>query len=315
MDHILTLTLNPALDFAASTPEVVAGPKLRCENATLDPGGGGVNVARAVHLLGGRAVAFVATGGVTGRMLMDLIANEGVEALAFETPGLTRQAFAVTETATGAQYRFVLPGEPWTQALIEALPGQLSPLIGKGDIVVASGSLPPGTPHDLFNSLNALVRDKGARMILDTSGAALHAAAGAEGAQFFCLRLDGAETAQLAGRAVTSLKDAADIAAGVVARGVAQHVVLSHGAEGTILVSGEQRLCCRPPPVPVVSAVGAGDSMVGAIALALARGDSFARALAFGTAAAAAAVTTPATRLCDPVLAISLAEGITAEPI
>ena len=63
---ILTLTLNPALDMATEVHELIPGHKLRCTEPLLDPGGGGLNVSRAIKSLGGDSLALVAIGGLTG---------------------------------------------------------------------------------------------------------------------------------------------------------------------------------------------------------------------------------------------------------
>ena len=110
MRPILTVTLNPAVDLAAATPQVVAGPKLRLGKPAIDPGGGGINVARAVRLLGGEALAFVALGGAMGAQLAWLVQRTGVPLVGFEAPGETRHSLTVTAEDSGAEYRFVLPG-------------------------------------------------------------------------------------------------------------------------------------------------------------------------------------------------------------
>ena len=83
MSDILTITLNPALDMSSAVAAVVPGDKLRCDAPVFDPGGGGINVARAVRLLGGSARAFVAVGGYRGEQLCDLLRVEGVPLVAF----------------------------------------------------------------------------------------------------------------------------------------------------------------------------------------------------------------------------------------
>ena len=110
---ILTLTLNPALDMASEVPELIAGHKLRCSEPLLDPGGGGLNVSRAIRALGGDSLALVAIAGLTGDRLAGLIREAGVTFLALLGPGETRQSLTVTEAATGKQYRFMLPGPTW----------------------------------------------------------------------------------------------------------------------------------------------------------------------------------------------------------
>ncbi len=117
MSEILTITLNPALDFAAAVPRIVANEKLYCGPARVDPGGGGVNVARLIGKFGSEAVALVVTGGAIGQRLLDLLSAEGgVRLVPFEVVGETRFSFAVTDADTRDQLRFSLPGEPLTAA-------------------------------------------------------------------------------------------------------------------------------------------------------------------------------------------------------
>lgn len=113
---ILTLTLNPALDMATEVAEIIPGQKLRCSDPLLDPGGGGLNVSRAIRALGGDSLALVAIGGLTGDRLAGLIRSAGVTFLSILGPGETRQSLTVTEETTGKQYRFMLPGPVWGEA-------------------------------------------------------------------------------------------------------------------------------------------------------------------------------------------------------
>lgn len=87
-------------------------------------------------------------------------------------------------------------------------------------------------------------------------------------------------------------------AAELLARGVADAVIIACGSDGSVLASSEGVTHCKAARVPVVSKIGAGDSFVAAAVLALSRGGTLSEALHHGTAAACAAVMTPATRLC-----------------
>lgn len=298
---VLTLTLNPALDLSAETPCVKAGPKLRLSRPRAEPGGGGVNAARAVHLLGGQVKALLALGGAMGAQLADLLRAEGVAAEVFAIDGDTRHSLTVTDTGNGGQYRFVLPGPVWPggqQArMLEWTCSQIEP----GALVVLSGSQPDGVAAEFPASLCAML-PAGARLIVDTSGAALRALTGfpQPGAFPYLLRMDQAEAEEQAGRALATPQESLDFASQLVAAGAAQVVVLARGADGSVLVGEGMRLHCVPPTVAVVSKVGAGDSFTGAFTLALARGQGLPEALQYATAAAAAAVMTPGTELCRP---------------
>lgn len=294
---ILTLTLNPTLDIATTVDQVIPGPKLRCAPPRVDPGGGGINVSRVIRTLGGKSRTLVALGGETGTRLKHLLQAEGLDVLAFAAPGETRQSLAVTETTTGHQFRFMLPGEPWDAAMVDtALQRALENAPDQGFVVI-SGSPPPGLSDSFYRRLAVGLGER-ARLVVDTSGATL-AALVADPIPGLCvLRMDTEEAEDLAGRALPSRKDSADFATGLVARGVAECVIVARGADGSVLVEAGQRLFCAAAKVPVVSKIGAGDSFVAGFVMERAAGADSGHALARGVAAASAAVMTEATALC-----------------
>lgn len=288
---IVTVTLNPALDVAGRCDRISPGPKLRVEGVTTEPGGGGINVARAVQALGGTAQALAVLGGATGAQLAELLAGEGVALTVIPGPGETRQSLSVTD-GSGAQWRFVLPGPPAPDA--GALTAAIAAAAPAGALVALSGSQPPGLAADF--ALTLAIALPGRRLVLDTSGAALTAAI--QGRGLHTLRMDRAEAEGAAGHGLPQPQDTGEFCGGLVARGVAQVVIAARGASGNVLASAQGIWHCAPPVVPVVSAVGAGDSFTAGYALALDRGADLAEALRAGTAAAAAAVMTPGTQLC-----------------
>ncbi|SEV99818.1 6-phosphofructokinase 2 [Aliiroseovarius sediminilitoris] len=295
---ILTITLNPALDMSTAVDAVRADEKLRCDAPVLDPGGGGINVARAICRTGGAATALVALAGFRGQQMAALLKDEGVPTIAFSLPGETRLSLAVSDRKAGTQYRFVMPGPVWTDNDLAALTEQLQQVIAPGMHVVLSGSQPPGVPVGFSKTLAEITRSKEAILTLDTSGAALTVQTTEDGAAPDILRLDGAESEALAGRSFSSLQDVAGFARAVVDKGFAGSVILALGAEGSILAAENTVLHAVTPPVPVVSKVGAGDSFVGVFTMARATGADWPDALRHGTAAASAAVMSPATELC-----------------
>ncbi|WP_309665274.1 1-phosphofructokinase family hexose kinase [Tabrizicola sp.] len=295
---ILTLTLNPALDMASDVAEIIPGHKLRCSDPLLDPGGGGLNVSRAIKALGGDSLALVAIGGLTGDRLAGLIRAEGVTFLSILGPGETRQSLTVNEASTGKQYRFMLPGPVWTETERARVFTLLSATARPGGISVISGSQPPGVPADFPAQLAASM--PGSKIVLDTSGSALSEAVRHPIPGLTVLRMDGEEGEGLAGRPLHSRADTAEYAQSLVRAGVAEMVIIARGADGNVLATKDRRLFSPAAKVKVKSTVGAGDSFVAAFVLALARNQSAAEALAFGSASAAAAVMTDATQLCRP---------------
>lgn len=296
---ILTITLNPAVDVATHVPAVIAGPKLRCAAPQYDPGGGGVNVARAVQKLGGAAQSLLAVGGPMGQRLVTLLAAEGVPALPIVVSGETRQSFAVTDDATGAQYRFGVPGERLTTQDADRLLTEIAAQTTPNSYVVISGSVAPGLPEDMQSRIIAIAAEKHARVVVDTSGRALDRLIKDPTTPLHLLRIDQQEASEAANHPMDTLNDSVAFAADLVARDVAEIIVTGRGAEGSVLVSRDQRLVCHAPQVAVRSKIGAGDAFVGAMTLALARGSTADAALKWGVAAASATVSTEATALCD----------------
>ena len=297
---ILTVTLNPALDLATVATEVVPNVKLRCAAPQTDPGGGGINVARAVRLLGGQAFALVAAGGPTGAQMLAMLALEGVRTGLLAAPGDTRISLSVRDEATGAQYRFMLPGPDWGPSDIAIALNMLEGALDRGGYCVLSGSQPPGLADDFPAEIAAVCARKGARLVLDTGGAPLAAFAARPGPGAEVLRMNDDEAEALAGRPLPDRAASAAFAGELVARGVARAVVLARGAEGSVLVDAEGAVLCTAPPVPVRSRIGAGDSFVAAMTLSLARGAPETEALRMGCAAAAAAIMGEGTKLCRP---------------
>lgn len=296
MSRIVTLTLNPAMDLSTSVARVEPTRKLRCSLPHYDPGGGGINVARVVQALGGDSVAIYPAGGPFGDMLERILADLGLPQVRVRIAGDTRESFTVDETGSGQQYRFALPGPVLSQAEQQACLDAIAALDPAPDYLVLSGSFPPGVEVSFFDRMAALARRLGARLVFDCSGEALQYAASRGGIHLLKPSLN--ELSTLMGRPIVGAAEQDAALRTLIAQGAAEIVVLSLGGEGAVLASkaGIERFPAMD--VPVRSAVGAGDSMVGAIALALARGRSLHDAVRYGVAAGSATIMQPGTELC-----------------
>jgi 6-phosphofructokinase 2 len=292
---IITLTMNPAVDKSSAVNQVVAEWKLRCESPAYEPGGGGINVSRAIRKLGGDSVAFYLAGGLAGQMLRDLLDREGLQHRPMSIAGVTRENFTVLENSTGRQFRFGMPGPTLQEAEWRRCLEKISGLLPQADYLVASGRLPPGVPSNFYGRLAKLAREHNTRLIVDTSGEALRLAV-EEGV--FLIKPNLREFAELMGRESVDGLEEERLARELVASGRSEAVVVSLGAAGVVAASAEGAERVRAPLVPIISKVGAGDSTVAGMVLALARGQSWREAVRFGVAAGAAAVMTPGTELC-----------------
>ena len=285
--RIVTLTLNPAVDLACTAAAVRPTHKIRTFDERLDPGGGGINVARIAHELGGDVLALIMTGGVTGRLVEELLDKAGVPWRSLPIRGLTRIAVNVHERNSTLEYRFVPEGpdvsESEWQAALDALEGV------EADWIVASGSLPRGVPPDFYARAAAITARRGQKFVLDTSGAALRAAIG-HGIDV--LKLSLGELEFLVGRKLRGVHTQEHEVSALVRSGAARMVAISLGRDGAIL--GDQNGIIRQPAMPVEerSAVGAGDCFLAALVIGLARGYAPKDALTLAIAAGAAAVAT-----------------------
>ncbi|MBP0632862.1 1-phosphofructokinase family hexose kinase [Cupriavidus sp. AcVe19-1a] len=296
MTDILTITPNPAVDVATSIDRVSDTRKLRCSEARRDPGGGGINVARVIQRLGGDCLAVYLAGGATGTLLQHLLDVERVPGVCHAIAGETRENFSVTESSTGRQFRFVLPGPKVTQDEWERCIIHLETLAEPPRYLVMSGSLPPGVPVDFYARLARLARARGTQIVVDTSGPALVCALN-EGVSLVKPSL--AELRELTGLPLHGEEEWRNAALEVVREGRAQMVALTLGEQGALLVTADQTLRAPALPTPVSSSIGAGDSFLAAMVWALNRHTSKREAFHYGLAAASATLLSAGTGLCQ----------------
>ncbi len=294
MRKIVTITFSPCIDKGTSVPALVAEKKLKCSAPKLEPGGGGINVARAIKKLGGDATAIFPSGGYTGKFFNHLIEKENVPAVIIETATETRENIIVLDESSNNQYRFGMPGtelseSEWKQIL------KAAETINDAEFIIASGSLPPGVPLNIYAQLAKIAKNNNAKFIVDTSGGALKPAVD-EGV--YLLKPNLGELSSLAGKKELLPEEVKEVAASIIANGKCEVMVVSMGAAGAMLVTKDGSVMITPPSVERKSTVGAGDSMVAGIVLYLSQGHSITEAVQYGVACGTAATMKPGTELC-----------------
>jgi 6-phosphofructokinase 2 len=172
MNSIITITFNPAIDKSTTVPVLIPERKLNCTNPVYEPGGGGINVARAIQKLGGTATAVYMAGGYTGKAFTELVNKEGINSIVTEIKDDTRENLVVLEKETNQQYRFGMPGPfidelEWQQCLTNI------ENIKEADFIVVSGALPRGVPISIYAKIASIASSKNAKLFVDTSGDAL----------------------------------------------------------------------------------------------------------------------------------------------
>ena len=288
---IYTVTLNPALDRTLTVPSLRLGEVNRARSVRLDLSGKGINVSRALRLLGvpSRIIAFV--GGGTGRAIRDGLAADGFETICVEVADETRQNITVVDAAAGVLTKINEPGAAVSPADLAAMATLIERSAAASDLWVFSGSLPPGAPSDLYARLITLVQARGGRAFLDSSGEALRQGLAARP---YAIKPNSEEAGEVLGRPVVSDTDHVAALRWFQDNG-SQLVCLTRGARGIVLaLDGVPRtgapLSAAPPPIAAASPIGAGDATLAGLVWAVRDGcdpvETAQRAVACGTAAA-----------------------------
>ncbi len=293
MLNIATLTLNPTIDIAYSVAELGHTDKLRAPPQMIDPGGGGINVARVFVRMGGNARCVYLSGGSTGVALDALLDLHQLVRERIRISGETRVSTVISEESSGHEYRVVPAGPELTEAECQACLDRLEQI--ECDFLVMSGSLPRGVPADLYAQMAAIARRRSIRTVLDTSGEALAATVAGGGLELIKPNLK--EFQQLVGEDLTEIDEIGEAARDIVSRGGARLVAVSMGERGGVLASDAGVIAMEAPKVETQSAVGAGDSCLAAMVHGLASGRSDEQAFRLGIAAGAAALITSGTGL------------------
>ena len=291
MRTIITVTVNPALDKTAECAQIATGGLNRLSNVTADAGGKGVNVSKAIAALGGKSIATGFAGGGAGRGIESALRGLGVATDFVSIGGQTRTNTKII-SRDGLLTEFNEPGPSVTPDETASLRQKLVGYAGQDAVFAFAGSLAGGMAPDAYEEMILLVKDKGSAVSLDADGEAFKLALAAkpdivkpngyELAQYFGLErlpdMDG--LAELCGRLI-------GVGAGLVA--------LSMGRDGAMFVTASEALYAPGLSVAALSAVGAGDCMVGALLYGFCSGMGLREAAALSVAASAGAVATRGT--------------------
>jgi 6-phosphofructokinase 2 len=170
---VVTVTLNPSLDLTAEVDELAPYRKLRGRLVALDPGGGGVNVARVLRRFDVPVLAIAALGGTSGQALAADLQRDGVHVHSIAAGVETRRSVTVWVRSTREHFRILVEGDALAEPAWRACLDAVEAADGALQFVVLSGSLPPGVPPDAVAAFARVTRERGARFVCDTSGAAL----------------------------------------------------------------------------------------------------------------------------------------------
>ncbi|MBI3556283.1 MAG: hexose kinase [Deltaproteobacteria bacterium] len=265
--RIYAITPNPALDLSGHVNRIVADEKNYVERARLDPGGNAINAARIAKRLGGRPMLLGFLGGGTGSQLQALLKSEGLEEQFTKIRGTTRTNVTVTNDHDHKQTRLTFPGPHISRQEIRLLLSAISKFRAPG-IVLIGGSLPAGCSPRFYIDLIDSVSKQGLGVVVDVPAPALKAIIRSPSARILLIKPNQTELETLIGKNLRSISAIAAAAHQLSRR--AAIVCVSLADRGALFCVNQETWMARAPRIKARGTVGAGDSMVGAIAARLA---------------------------------------------
>jgi len=306
---IATVTLNPAIDKSVTVRGFEIGKTNRGEVDRVDAGGKGVNVAKALKRLGSPVCALGLMAGSNGRFILDALSAEGIPADFVNVPGETRVNLKIHDPEKGTETELNEPGFRVTAEHLEELRQKIAAHAPQCQVMVFSGSLPPDAPPTIFADLIRIAKARGAKCFLDTAGPGLKLGLAAGP---FLIKPNRAEVEDLLKTTLRTRHELVEAARTLIKMG-SEQVLISLGAEGAIGVAGKDALFAHPPAVKVRSSVGAGDTMVAAMAYAAVEGLPFRQAFRMAVAASAATVAMEGSKVADLAAVQELIPLVTLE--
>lgn len=308
---IYTVTLNPAIDKTVVIPNFSAGNVNRIQSLRTDAGGKGINVSKCLNSLGAKSISGALLGGSTGEQILSAMTQMGLNPLHVAVSGQTRTNLKIIDPERGENTDINEPGPEVSEASVLELRNRIGDKIRPGDIVILSGSLPKGAVPSLYREWTDFFNALGATVFLDADGEPMR-----QGilASPYLVKPNDLELSRIAGRELTGQE--ALIEAGEVLRKTGiREVVISLGAEGAIFLSADGRYKASSLHVPVLSTVGAGDSMVAAMAYGLEKGLPREKQIRLAVAMGAASVMCDGSQAPDAELVWQLAEKVEIQEV
>lgn len=307
---ITTITLNVAIDKAYQVDTFEKGRVNRVKKCTNTAGGKGLNVAKVAKISGEEVVASGFVGGHAGAYVEDMLKAEGVVSDFVHTKNETRSCINIL-AADGSSTELLEPGAEVYPEEIQEFLDKFPQIVEKSDVITISGSVPRGIGADMYGKLIAMAKEKGKKIILDTSGELLKKGIQAKPTM---IKPNTDEIQALLGISVNNREEVIAGARKLQKMGI-EVVVVSLGSDGALVVSDEGVYQGKPPKIQPVNTVGCGDSMVAAFAVGFARGYGLEETLKYAVAVSAANALTMATGNYKPEDRDRILSQVTIEKI
>ncbi len=283
---IYTVTLNPAIDKTVTIDNFAVDTVNRAEPLRSDVGGKGINVSKVIKKLGGQSVAVGILGGQGGKFISDYLEKAEIHTDFIFIESETRVNLKIVDKINGTNTDINESGFKIDDALADEMMSSMLSKLENDDIVVLAGSLPEGIVSGTYAKWITESKKRGAKVFLDADGKCF--AEGLE-AKPYLIKPNIDELSRLSGKVPKSIEAVRETALEIIDSGI-KKVVVSLGSRGALFVDRNGAFLAKGVEVEVKGTVGAGDSMVAALALAEQNGFSFRDAAKLAIASATASV-------------------------
>lgn len=288
---IITVTLNPAVDKTVEIPHLNVGFVNKVTVLSVDAGGNGINVSKVIKSLGGKSLALTMLGGKNGGFIGDYLDKEEISCRAVLIEQDTRVNVKIMDRLNCTNTDINEIGKPVTEEELQRMEQLLYDNVKRGDIVVFTGSVPINCRTDVYGQWIQKVNAMGALTILDAEGELLQN--GVKNVPY-AIKPSLCELERLAGRAFQNLEDLKGFVNTLLKSGI-HLVAVSMGNRGALFMAEKEAYFAKTIEVDVKNRVGAGDSVVGAMAYCIEKGDSLRDMAALSVAAGEANITVEGT--------------------
>jgi len=306
---ITTITINPAVDKTIEINNFNIGNVNRVASVRLDAGGKGINVSKVIKNLGSKSKAMGIISGTSGKFIKDYLDGINILNDFVFTEGETRTNIKVVDMINHTNTDINEAGPEVSLKDLNEVSDKVFNNINSEDIIILSGSVPSNVDKKIYGDWIAKAKEKGAKAILDADGELLKYGVLA-GPYLVKPNID--ELEGMFNKKINGVHETAEIAKGLLEYGIII-VAVSLGSAGAVFVTKEKSIYARGLKVDVKSTVGAGDSMVAALAYSMEKGLSFEDTVKLAVATGAANVMTSGTEASDIKTIIELEEQVEFE--
>lgn len=291
---VIAVTMNPSIDKTIVIEHLVPYGLNRALSVRCDPGGKGINVARVLKNLGADVTVFGLIAGEQGKHLVNFLKSADISADFIQNPGETRTNLKIFDQSTNKTTEINETGFDVTPEVLESFKRRFREIVREAEIVILSGSLPPGIPEGFYRECIEIAKAQGAKSVLDADAEALSKGIRAVP---YAVKPNLHELESLEGHPLSGRDEIVDAAQKLIDSGI-EIVIVSMGPDGAIVMDRKEKYKVDSWDVEVKSATGAGDSMVAALSYSILNNDSLLEMCKITTAAGTVTASKEGTQIC-----------------